>query len=330
MPLAPPLQNFGMADTPRAQLILCDRSPGGSPDRQALARAAKRGTLVRIKRGAYVSGAVWAEMSAADRHLSKVHAFAASYPGVIFSHQSAALLLQLPLIGQLPEEVQVVSARQSGGRSEPGLRRWCVGILESEVTAIEPGIRCTSVARTLVDLALVQPFRFAVAPLDHALRQSRATVDELLQSVDARGTSRGRTRALRVVDFGDGLSMNPGESLSRAVICEFGYLAPTLQVEHPQPDGRTYFTDFEWLDLRQIGEFDGKGKYLKEEYLRGITPGEAVHEEKVREDILRSEGNGVFRWGWADAWGRSVLDAKLRAAGIPRVRRPVALPSARS
>ncbi len=74
-----------------------------------------------------------------------------------------------------------------------------------------------------------------------------------------------------------------------------------LQRRHPTPAALAlaYFeTDLEWPDLKKIAEFDGAGKYLKPEYLKGRTPGEAVVEEKLREDALRREGNDVSRWGW--------------------------------
>ncbi|TFB99968.1 hypothetical protein [Cryobacterium mannosilyticum] len=74
--------------------------------------------------------------------------------------------------------------------------------------------------------------------------------------------------------------------MSRAAIFELGFPDPLLQTCHLNPRGGFYFTDFEWPAYRLIGEFDGKGKYVKDEYLRGLTPGEAVHREKVREDDL--------------------------------------------
>jgi hypothetical protein len=107
------------------------------------------------------------------------------------------------------------------------------------------------------------------------------------------------------------------------VIHELGFPAPELQVEHRAPDGGKYFTDFEWPAHRVIGEFDGKGKYLKDEYLGGRTPGEAMYDEKLREDSLRDEDNSVKRWGWDDAWKRTPIRVRLLAAGLPIVRPPV-------
>ena len=312
-------------------LVILHNGSGANVGRQALAREARRGGLVRIKRGAYAATPIWNSLTPQSQHLARIHAFSASHPGVVFSHESAALLHDLPLVGPIPREVQVVAQRASGGRSEPGLHRRSVGIADAEVDIMLAGsgdgsfvtITATSVSRTVADLALSQPFRFAVAPLDRALRLGSTTKAQLLDSLDSRESRRGIARATRLVEFGDPLSMNPGESLSRAVIHELGFPAPLLQVRHRTPAGKSFYTDLEWPDYKLIGEFDGRGKYLKEEYLDGLTPGEAVYQEKRREDFLRGEGSTVIRWEWNDAWARHPLGALLREAGLPVVRPPL-------
>ncbi len=103
-------------------------------------------------------------------------------------------------------------------------------------------------------------------------------------------------------------------------IFELGFPDPLLQTCHRNPRGGFYFTDFEWPAYRLIGEFDGQGKYLKAEYLRGLTPGEAVTREKVREDDLRSEGNRMARWGPSDVRQRGSLLRILTTAGLPVLR----------
>ena len=72
-----------------------------------------------------------------------------------------------------------------------------------------------------------------------------------------------------------------------------------------------------------VAEFDGKGKYTKEEYLGDKSLGEVVYEEKLREDDLRREGNSMARWGWAEALARIAVRERLLAAGLPIVRRAI-------
>lgn len=311
----------------RAQLIFSAQSSEPVAERKYLSRAATRGELTRVKRGAYVETSTWETAYPEEKHLVRVMAFSRSHPGVVFSHHSAAVLLGLHLVGDIPSRVQVLAQRASGGRSEPGLQRRCLGYVEDEVISVtvEGGdtVFCTGPSRTVTDLATVQDFRFAVAPLDHALRRGLTTPLELAECVDRRGRFRGERRARRVLAFGDGRAEFPGESISRAVIHELGFPAPELQVRHAAPTGGHYFTDFEWPSHRVIGEFDGKSKYLKEDYLGTSSPGEAVHSEKVREDHLRDEDNTVRRWGWSDALARTPIREKLLSAGVPIVRPPV-------
>ena len=72
-------------------------------------------------------------------------------------------------------------------------------------------------------------------------------------------------------------------------------------------------TDFAWEEHELVGEFDGKVKYGR--LLRpGQEPGDAVFEEKRREDAVRAEGWGVARWVWADLGTGHRLAARLRRA----------------
>ena len=78
-------------------------------------------------------------------------------------------------------------------------------------------------------------------------------------------------------------------------------LAPSaLQFEvRRRSGGLVGRTDFAWEDRGVLGEFDGRVKYGR--LLRpGQDPGDAVFEEKRREDAIRDEGWGVVRWVWSD------------------------------
>jgi hypothetical protein len=57
--------------------------------------------------------------------------------------------------------------------------------------------------------------------------------------------------------------------------------------------------DFALPEYGIVGEFDGRAKYgrlLKP----GTSPGQAVFDEKLREDAIRQQNFQVIRWTWPD------------------------------
>jgi hypothetical protein len=95
-----------------------------------------------------------------------------------------------------------------------------------------------------------------------------------------------------------------------------GLTAPVLQQAFADSNGHIGVVDFWWPDCGLVGEFDGRGKYLRDEFSRGRSVAEIVMQEKAREDRLRALGLKVVRWEWADAIDLRRLEAKLRSAGL--------------
>ncbi len=281
--------------------------------RRRLDREAAAGALVRLKQGAYVAADAWNGLHPDAQHLLKVRAFARSHPTTVFARESAALLLGLPLIAPVPDRVQAVGPRATGGRSEPGLHRWCRALRDDELESVD-GIRCTDAARTVSDLALARPFREAVPAADRAL----ALGADLGRAAERMHRARGFGRVMRVLEFADARSESPGESGSRATIHEAGFPAPELQVV-VRSGGVEDRLDFGWPRYETFGEFDGRAKYIRPEYTRGRTAAEVVWDEKRREDRIRAvTGFRVVRWTWADFWTVQPLVLRLEAAGLPR------------
>ena len=237
------------------------------------------------------------------------------------------MVLGIPVAVAASSPVHIVVPESSAARSKNGVLVHRHDLLDEDVVHVGD-LLVTSPVRTALDLARTRSFRSAVVALDFMVdpRRSRAigtATVELLEDELARSTStRGAVRAARAVAFAREGAANPGESISRVVIHQLGFPTPLLQVRHDNPRGGSYFTDTEWPEFRLIGEFDGKGKYLKEEYLGRMSPGEAVYEEKVREDHLRAEGNGLVRWGWDEIREPALLKHILLRAGLPSLRRP--------
>lgn len=284
----------------------------------------ERDALVRLRRGVYVLAAEWAALGEDKRYLLRIRAYAAVAEGAaVYSHFSAAALWGLPVVGAWPTEIHLTASAAAGGRSRHGVVRHSQ---EHSVDVVEhEGLRVTSVAATAVALARMLRFGQAVAVMDKALHQPRdgaalTTRAALEQACAQLGRVPGRAAAGRALEFASPLSGSVGESMSRAGIFLLGFLAPELQVPHWDQAGLIGYTDFFWRGIGTVGEFDGLGKYLREEFTRGRTTADIVIAEKIREDRLRALGLGVFRWDWPVATTLPALGDLLARNRIPRAR----------
>jgi hypothetical protein len=143
---------------------------------------------------------------------------------------------------------------------------------------------------------------------------TRALIRSELARLDFR---RGLARVARAIEFADGRSESPGESLSRVRLHELGFPPPELQVEFTHHTGATDRVDFFWPEHGHIGECDGLAKYRDPLLRAGRSPEQVVIDEKRREDRLRSQEPRFSRWEWADAYHPHRLRAILSAAGLP-------------
>ncbi|WP_168626402.1 hypothetical protein [Cryobacterium sp. BB307] len=299
--------------------------------RSALRRAVETGSLRRVWRGVYLPEGDWRGFDRDARYLAVVQAVALAYDGnLVFSHLSAAALWGLPMVGYWPKEVHVVDERTSGGRARQGLACHSEGIPDGIVQI--DGLWVTPLPRTVIDTARTSLFGTAVAMADHAISPSpldapsdwQATDLETLHSeLDRVRTSRGVVAARRALAFADPRSGSPGESLSRVAIHLLGFPPPELQVDFSDSKGRIGTVDFWWPESNLIGEFDGAGKYLRDQYTGGREPAEIVMAEKKRENRLRAVGPGLTRWDWPIAASLPSLRRHLVEAGLRPERRAI-------
>lgn len=293
--------------------------------------AVARGELEAMRRGVYrdaasasVGGAV--AKSDAERkrlaYLADVRAVASAFGSPIFTSYSAAVLLGLPIIGEWPAEVFILS------RGEHGRRR--SGVVEvartRPVDLIEvDGCVVTSVEFTLLQLARHAPLVAALTATDAALHVRRfedaapMTTLERLSAEQRRLKPYPRSRrADAVLARATTAAESPLESGSRLLIEELGFSEPELQHELWLPElGKRAFLDFYWPEVGVGAEADGRGKYSG-------AP-EAVIEEKDRENAIRRQLEGFDRWDWTDMRAKHPVEARLVRLGVPRTRRRVVL-----
>jgi hypothetical protein len=276
-----------------------------------LARLTRRGELVRLRRGTYLSGTS-AASDPVGRHRQVVEA---TWPllggGGVLSHVSAAVLHALPVWTERLTHVQVT--RTDGRGKRRGNVHVHVAPLRDDEVVEVAGLPVTSLSRTVVDLGRSLPLGQAVAAGDAALRAG-LPAEVLARSLHAAAGRPAIAAARRAVDLLDPRSESPWESCSRVTLHQIGL--PPTSLQHLVFDARGRFvarTDFGWEEHRTLGEFDGRTKY--EKLLRpGQSPADVVYEEKRREDAVRDLDWQTVRWAAADLEHPEELRARLLRA----------------
>ncbi|BDZ38702.1 hypothetical protein [Microbacterium suwonense] len=318
-------------DLPAARLMLRTREDllaGGMTERDIAAQVTAK-LLIRIRRGRYVSAVDWDGLWNEGRHLLQVLAFHlnARAPGPLFWGPSAAVLHGLPLYRLAPTAVHVVILGERHSRSRTGIAWHDVGIADADMVEID-GIRCTSLDRTVLDMARSFPEEVGVSVADAALRREAVTghVQDRDRAEHWRGRmleraltvhTRGIRSARRLIEFADGRAQLPGESVSRLQLDRLGYRGLDLQVHVVGPDQEDYWMDFGFPRSRVFGEFDGRGKYLQGDLRGDRAIEDVILDEKRREDIVRGvTGWRTTRWASEHIRTLDVFARRLQAFGL--------------
>ncbi|WP_137844360.1 hypothetical protein [Microbacterium sp. 2FI] len=286
------------------------------------------GMLVPLRRGLFAVGDEWERASPEMRIVARARALAAaSEEPPVFSHETAGAVHGAALYRASATRVHAIVSEGRPGAAG-GVVRHRGELPDGDVVVVDD-IRCTSLERTVADMARTATFESAVTVGDAALRmrctpepheydhdtaeEFRATALEI-----ARRSAHGVSAAQRVLRFADGRAQLPGESISRIRLAELGFRRPQLQVAVPSArNGRMYYVDFGLGDVRALGEFDGRIKYEDGRLLVDRTPDEVFDDEKQREDWIRGvTGLPLVRWGWTDIRTAAKLGARLAAFGI--------------
>jgi hypothetical protein len=314
-----------MRDMLTANRIIATADFAGTGQERWLRAAVESGVLTRIRRGYYTDTDGWVAAGARERHLLRVETTELATKGetVVFSHQSAAAIWNLPQIGELPTKVHVGVRDEWRGRSRAEVHEHV--LTPGTPTAVVDDHEVIAVADTVVLCVPSMTFAHAVALADGAIHVSRdgssiCTQNQLFGAYKRHEYRRGIRSGFRAIQFADTRADSPGESISRANMSLSRLEAPELQVPFYDRDGLIGIVDFYWPVAGLIGEFDGLGKYLREEYIHGRTTGEVVVAEKMREDRLRALGPSVTRWGWELANSPRELAGQLMRAGVRRLR----------
>jgi len=323
-------------DSPRLEVIRTAtvRATGGNHSRPP--RQAERGALVKVRAGVYAPSEMWHRLAEDEQHRLLVVETARRVQSedASVSHLSSAVMWGIPHLGKPPAQVQLTTVHR-GGSPPTHTRHHRTGSVPP--TVMVDGVRCTSPARTVVDIARTLSFASALMAMDDALRRGLATVAEIQEAIEQLGRARGVNRAALVLSHADALSESPGESLSRARMIQLGVPTPVLQFVVRDQDGVAGRVDYWWEAQNLAGEFDGAVKYGLDRSATGaretrsgggasgdprVAAGgalaaEVVHREKLREDRIRAARDcRMLRWTWDDAYDLPRFGAIMRRAGL--------------
>lgn len=294
---------------------------------RAITSAVASGRIVRLRPGVYLEGRSWDAASPEDRVVALARALhAVSVTRPVFSHETAAAIHGLPLSRATPDRVHAIVPEDRPGAASGVVRHR--GALDEDAVVEVDGLRCTTIVRTVADIARTATFEQSVTVADAALRRfcvphageylaDRAQEFRESALEITRRSAHGQSRARRALAFADGRAQLPGESISRIRIRELGFRTVALQVRVPGPHGSPFFVDFGFEDVDGFGEFDGSMKYVDGRLTDGRTTAEVFDREKQREDWIRGRTQRRYaRWGWPHVRSASTLGDRLAAFGI--------------
>lgn len=171
------------------------------------------------------------------------------------------------------------------------------------------GVRTTTPARTVVDIARAGDVLDAVVVVDSGMRRLGVRRGDVAAVLQACAGWPGTAAAATALELADPVSQSVFESVSRVELTRRG-LRPETQVWLAGPTGPALRVDFLWWLQRTVGEADGLGKYAKYGPGNRLDP---LQSEKLRQEVLEEWGLEVVRWGWREM--REEPDAVARRVG---------------
>jgi hypothetical protein len=274
--------------------------------RRVLSRLTRRGQLTHAHRGVYqqkpmVQGTAERWQLLEVEHLERSRAALLAHPGHALSHQSAALVMGLPVLlhPAMPVHLTALTVQPRSRRVEGTVLHHSDSII-NDVVEVD-GLRVLTPNRTVADCLRTMTPANGVAVADGALRRGATDLLAVEGSLAGMRRWRGRPKANASLKLVDPRRETWLESYSFVTLQELGVELPAPQVEVFDEWGRFVGrVDGMWIAEGVVGEADGWGKYLMGgsdfDGPSGRAAALRVVEEKVREDDLRGLGLEFVRW----------------------------------
>ena len=233
--------------------------------------------------------------SIVPRHLLKreglwMAAVLACGPGAVLSHRSAAALLELRDWGGT--KIDVTVPRRSR-RKHAGIKVHCsTSLTDQDVTEVN-NIPCTTVARTLFDLAEVVTQRQLERSFDQAEISERldlTAINDQLARNPTRPGAKAVRRVLKEHYIGRTPTVNENEEALLAITRGLGIPDPDTNAFVMLDDGGPPIkADFVWREQRVIVEADSK---------KWHNTRQRFEQDRVRDQRLTAAGWKIIRTTW--------------------------------
>ncbi len=276
--------------------------------------AVHQNQLTKISRSAFLIHPSSVETEdASHRHANVARAVLRSVKGAVVSHESAAIILGLP-VPNSSNRTRDVQLTIDGAHWTHGCGFRLAGNQLSPKDVMSfVDIPITTIARTAVDVARRHPLPDGLMTIDAAAR--RLIANDLDDWIDIRDAVHDPERVARArevlrqtvlpmrgwkgvgharaaIALADPAAESALESISRFYVHESNLPKPLIGFPVVGASGQRYWSDMCWKSQRVLGEADGAMKY---------ATGEDLFAEKRREDDLRRAGWIFVRWTWQEA-----------------------------
>jgi len=268
--------------------------------RRAVTKRVQSGRLHLLHRGVYAVG--HANPPLEGDFLAAVKACG---PAAVLSHRSAAALWGFVDWDDRRPEVTVAGR---GTRGHGSIRTHRTECLLAKDVRHHDGIRVTSPARTLLDLAGQLPYPALRGAVREGLSLRLLSVRDLAEILERLGGRRGSAKLARIVSSGPAPTRSVLEDVVLDLIRRGGLAQPDVNVPLAF-DGRRVIPDFRWPKQHLIVEADGATWHDSKV---------AREEDAERQALLEAHGERVVRVTWRQAITRPTQTlSRIRAAGAP-------------
>lgn len=280
----------------------------------SICKRVKAGELIRLRHGVYVSATYRDGLPRWETCMLDAAAYFRRHPHAVFSHTTAAQMMNLPVPSKQPVHVYIgkESKNQNSHKTTKSVTKHRLLGPDTRILQLEDGQLVTDYLQTISDCVRMLTAPYGLALADSALHQKLVSMTELRKTLlDSKGRHCRKMRNL--AEYLSTKAESPGESHVRWVLLEMEI--DFIEQVEIYADGQLYRVDFLADKYGIIVEFDGDIK------LTNYGPAdEVLINERRREKALQNLGFIVFRVDW-DLATRRPNDLRAQLNDLIRKRR---------